>query len=218
MSVVLEAFNTKLHGAKILCQGVFLKNKYPPIMDAIQKLREPFKKKILITNAIFSLSKYLTLQYDATFQAKDGTDWTMIITYITYTSKPLLVVIEDIQIPDGFWGKVPKTTTIVHSVQQVQNVRPYDAIFFAPIELNSPFADYVYKQIQTVHNPNYSQGEHREILQEVRIANAGMAWTRVDEEQQGSIFWYDPVHNEGDSLSNKQMSELFGWLSEQFGR
>jgi len=45
-----------------------------------------------------------------------------------------------------------------------------------------------------------------------------MAWTKVDEEPSGSIFWYDPVSNQGDSLSNKQMSELFGWLSEQFSR
>jgi hypothetical protein len=213
----LEAFNTNLHGAKILCQGTFSKGK-PPIMDTVQKLREPFKKRILITNTAFSLGRYFTLQYDATFQAKDSTDWTMIVTYMTYTAKPLLVIVEDIQIPDGFWVKVPKTATVVHMLQQVQGVRPYDAIFFAPMEVNSPIADHTYKQIQSVYKPNYSIGEHKGILQEVRIANAGMAWTRVDEEASGSIFWYDPVHNQGDSLSNKQMSELFGWLSEQFGK
>ena len=60
--VQIDAFNTNLHGARILCQGPFSNGKYAPIMESIQKLREPFKKKILLTNTAFSLSKYLPLQ------------------------------------------------------------------------------------------------------------------------------------------------------------
>ena len=48
------------------------------------------------------------------------------------------------------------------------------------------------------------------------MAGAGICWTR--HEETGNIYWYDPVNNQGDSLSNKQMSELFVWLSEQFKR
>ena len=209
----LEAFNTNLHGTRILCQGPFPKNKYPPIMDAVEKLRDPFKKKVLITNATFSFGKMLNLKYDATFQAKDGTDWTMIVTYMTYISKPLLVVVEDVAIPDGLWAKVPKSTTVINNTSYiVQNIRPYDTIFFAPVE---DVGDHIYKQIQ-VHKQSYSQREHKDILHELRVANAAIVWTRVDDEASGSIYWYDPVSNQGDSLSNKQMSELFMWLSEQF--
>jgi hypothetical protein len=191
-------------------------------MESIQKLREPFKKKILLTRVAFSFSKYLPLQYDATFQVKDTHDWTLILTYITYAPKPLLVVAEDIQIPDGLWQKLNRTVTFVNiNSSYVVNIRPYDAIFFAPIEeLTTSYTEYVYKLLQSIYRHNYTQKEHKEVLQELRVAKAGIAWSRHEEDTQGgNIYWYDPVEsNQGDSLSNKQMSELFGWLSDQFKR
>jgi hypothetical protein len=219
-SIQIDAFNKNLHGCRILCQGPFLNNKYAPIMDSIQKLREPFKKKLLITRTAFSISKHLPLQYDATFQVKDMQDWTLILTYITYAPKPLLVVSEDIQIPDGLWQKLTRAITFVNITSTyVVNIRPYDAVFFSPIEeLATSYSEYVYKLLQSIYKANYTQKEHKEVLQELRIAGAGIAWTRFEEDtQNGNIYWYDPIaNNQGDSLSNKQMSELFRWLAEQF--
>jgi len=221
-TIQIDAFNTNLHGCRILCQGPFPNAKYPPIIESIQKLRDPFKKKILLTRAAFSLSKFMPLQYDAVFQVKDSQDWTLILTYITYAPKPLLVVAEDITIPDGLWQKLNRNTTFVNITTSYQlNIRPYDAIFFAAIEeFATSYAEYVLKILQSVYRSNYTQKEHKEILQELRVANAGICWSRHEEgAQNGSIYWYDPVqNNEGDSLSNKQMSELFGWLSDQFKR
>jgi len=190
-------------------------------MESIQKLREPFKKKILLTRAVFSLCQSIPLQYDASFQVKDTSDWTLILTYITYTPKPLLVVSEDIPIPDGLWQKLTKSTTFVNiSSSHVLNVRPYDAIFFASIEeLTISYAEYVFKVLQSVYKSSYTQKEHKEVLQELRVAGAGICWTRHEESgAAGNIYWYDAVNNQGDSLSNKQMSELFMWLSRQFNR
>ena len=209
--IKIDAFNTDLHGCRILCQGPF-PNKYPPIMESIQRLKEPFKKKMLLTKIPFSFCKYLPLQYDAAYQVKDTHDWTLILTYITYAPKPLLVVSEDIVIPEGLWQKVNKTITFVNITSSYVNIRPYDAIFFSPIEeLSTPYTDYVCKVLQSI-KPSYSQKEHKEVLQELRVAKAGICWSK----EESSMYWYDPVINQGDSLSNKQMSELFGWLSEQF--
>lgn len=221
-TVQIDSFNTNLHGCKILCQGPFPNNKYAPIMESIQKLREPFKKKILLTKTAFSLSKYMPLQYDAVFQVKDSQDWTLILTYITYAPKSLLVVAEDIIIPDGLWQKLNKTTTFVNITSSyVLNIRPYDAIFFAPIEeLATSYTDYVFKLLQSVYKASYSQKENKEVLQELRVANAGICWTKHEEDTSGgNIYWYDPVsNNQGDCLSNKQMSELFIWLADQFNK
>ena len=216
-SIHIEAFNTNIHGCRILCQGPF-SNKYPPIMEYVQKLREPFKKKILLTKSAFSFSKSLPLQYDAVFQVKDSNDWTLILTYITYSSKPLLVVTEEIGIPDGLWQKINKSTTIVNiNSSYMLNIKPYDTIFFSSMEDPSQsYTEYVLKLLQSVYKASYSQKEHKEILQELRVAGAGICWTR--HEETGNIYWYDPVNNQGDNLSNKQMSELFVWLSEQFKR
>jgi hypothetical protein len=189
-------------------------------MEYIQKLRDPFKKKILLTRAAFGLSKYLPLQYDAIFQVKDTQDWTLILTYITYAPKPFLVVAEEVPIPDVLWQRINRTVTFVNITSaSVVNIRPYDAIFFAPIEeLTTTYTEYVCRVLQIIYKASYSQKEHKEVLQELRVAQAGIAWTKHDEDVAGgSIYWYDPVQsNQGDSLSNKQMSELFAWLSSQF--
>jgi hypothetical protein len=190
-------------------------------MESIQKLREPFKKKILLTRGAFSLCQSIPLQYDASFQVKDTSDWTLILTHITYAPKPLLVVSEDVPIPEGLWQKLTKSTTFVNiSSSHVLNVRPYDAIFFASIEeLTISYAEYVFKVLQSIYKSSYTQKEHKEVLQELRVAGAGICWTRHEESGAGgSIYWYDAVNNQGDSLSNKQMSELFIWLSRQFNR
>lgn len=219
-SIQIDAFNTNLHGCKILCQGLFNSAKSAPIMESIEKLREPFKKKILITRTAFSFSKYLSLQYDAVFQIKDSMDWTLALTYITYSPKPLLIVVEDTPIPDGLWSKLNSTVTLVNiSHTPVQNLRPYDAIFFAPVEeTTSSYADLVFRILQQLYRANYSQKEYREIMQELRVAGAGIAWTRHNENSNGgSIYWYDPVsQQQGEGLSNKQIGELLGWLSQQF--
>lgn len=221
-TIQIDAFNTQLHGCKILCQGPFPNRKYAPIMEYIQKFRDPFKKRILITNTTFSFSKYLSLQYDAVFQVKELQDWSLILTYITYSPKPLLVVVEDIQIPAVLWNKINRSVTFVHiSSTPVQTLQPYDAIFFAAIEEpNSTFSEYVYKQLKMLYKTNYVYKEYKETIQELCVAGAGIAWTKQNEQaMSGNIYWYDPItNNEGESLSNKQMSELFGWLSGQFNK
>lgn len=238
--IEVEAFNVKLHGCKILCQGPFF-GKYPPILEAVEKLREPFKRRILIGRTPFSFSKALPLQYDATFQIKEtSADWSLILTYIAYAPKPLLAIAEDVEIPDAVWGKISAATTFVHIAQTpIRNIRVYDAVFFAPVggEMDAGAAgfgaggyadsvragsdrsaqpallaaDYVFRQIQMLYKGNYTQTEYKEIIAELRVAGAGLAYTG------GSMYWYDVVTSQGsEALSRKQLSELFSWLSIQF--
>jgi hypothetical protein len=218
-TIKIDAFNTNLHGCRLLCQGPFPKGQVPPIMESIQKLREPFKKKILLSHTAFSLSKYVPVQYDAVFQIKDGQDWTLALTYMTYAPKPLLVISEDLVIPDGLWQKLNRSMTFVNVTSSpIINVRAYDAIFFAPIQESSPYMEYVYKTLQAFYRNTYSTKEHKEIVNELRVAGAGIAWSKVDEESQGgNIFWYDPIsQNPGDKLTNAQLGELFSFLSNHF--
>lgn len=217
-TIKLDAFNTNLHGCRILCQGPFPKQ-YPPIMESIQKLREPFKKRILLSNTPFGISKYLPMAYDTVFHMKEAIDWTLLLTYITYAPKPLLVVSEDIVIPDGLWLKITRQTTFVNITSAtVLHVRSYDAIFFTPMEdVSNSYADYVFKLLQSLYRASYSPKEHREILQELRIAQAGLVWSKVDEESQGgSVCWYDPVSIQAaDRLTPNQMAEVLSVIAGQ---
>jgi hypothetical protein len=218
-TIQLESFQTSLHGARILytlptAPTVSL---YPPFMEWIQSLRDPFKKRISIRNSTFPLSKHFPLPYDATFHVKESMDWTLILTYITYAPKPLLVVVEDMSIPDGLWQKLTRATTVLHITSTpIVRLSPYDAIFFAPTEeLTTNYVEYTHRILQSIYRASYTLKEHKEILQEVRVAKAGLAWTKVDEERPtGAMYWYDPVAVQpGERLSSKQLSELFGWLA-----
>jgi hypothetical protein len=93
-TIQLEAFNVNLHGTKILCQGPWSDGKYPPILDSVKKLRDPFKRQVLVSRTPFSFSKALPLQYDATFQVKETADWSLILRYLAYTPTPTISIIE----------------------------------------------------------------------------------------------------------------------------
>jgi hypothetical protein len=188
-------------------------------MESIQKLREPFKKKILLSNTPFGISKYLPMAYDTVFHIKDSVDWTLLLTYITYAPKPLLVISEDMVIPEGLWPKLTRQTTFVNITSSLLlNARPYDAIFFASMEdVSSSYTEYMYKMLQTTYRASYSPKEHREILQELRVATAGLVWSRVGEEAQGgSVCWYDPVATQhGDKLTQNQIADILTVLASQ---
>jgi len=94
-------------------------------------------------------------------------------------------------------------------------VQAYDTIFFAPVDdLTNSYVDLILKTLVSVYKKTYTQKDLKEILQELRIAKAGLSWTKVGEE--GALYWYDPEVVTGESLSKKQLSELFQFLSVQF--
>jgi hypothetical protein len=207
-TVSLEHFSTPLRGGRILCYGAF--TKYPPIMEYIKDIRNPIKKMVLITNTVFGLNSYFPFHYDAVFQARDQNDWTMILTYITYVVKPALIVC-DVAVPEALWKKLGKDVTFIHlsGVIPMASIRAYDCIFFAEDAE-------VQRVLQIVYKASYSVHENKEILQELRVANAGLVWTRIDEAVAGALYWYDPVPKQAAALSKKQMGELFGWLAAEY--
>lgn len=221
-TIQLEAFNTDLHGGRILLHGTFPAGKTPPVMESVQRLRDPFKKKVLLTAAAFSFSKTFPFAYDAVFQAKDAQDWQLLLTYLTYAPKPLLVVAEDIPIPEGLWPKLNRSITFLH--QSTKPIHPnflkhYDAIFFAPTEETQGVAsDQTYKILQSVYRPHYTVSEHKEIMNEVRVAQAGIVWSKVNEPTSaGALYWYDVTeHRMEEKITNAQLADLFGWLARTF--
>jgi hypothetical protein len=216
----IEAFQTNLHGARILCQGPFPDGKQPPVLDAVTDRKQPFQKKVLLTYTPYSFSKAMPLHYDATFQVTSATDWSLALTYVVHAPKPLLLVAEDLpSIPDAVWSRLPRGITFIQFASTPQRqLRPYDAVFFAAIDdPATPYSDFTYRGLQLLMGPVGAK-EFREIVSELRVAAAGIAWSRVDEaNEKGALYWYDPVKyhiNEG--LSKKQLSELFTFLAGHF--
>lgn len=220
-TIQIDAFNTNLHSANILCQGPFHPNKYPPILESIEKLRDPFKKTVLLTSTPYSFGKGLPLRYDAIFHISDIQDWTHALTYCVHCPKPTLVVADDIEIPDAVWPRLTRGITFVHMAKTpIRNMKPYDCVFFAPIDdtTHSGFTEFVFRQLQHLYRASYSQKEYREIIQELKVASAGVAWSKYQEHNQtGAIYWYDAGPLQGiEPMSKKQLAELFQTLAYQF--
>ena len=216
----IEAFQTSLHGAKILCQGPFPPDRQPPILESITDRRQPFQKKVLLSLTPFSFSKSLTLSYDATFHIITASDWSLALTYIVHSPKPLLVVADDIPVPDAVWSRIPRTVTFVHLLSTpVRSPKLYDAVFFAAIQdSTSPYSEQTYRVLQNLLGALGTK-EYREIVNELRVATAGIAWSKIDESTEaGALYWYDPVKQQGaETLSKKQLADLFSWLAAHFG-
>jgi len=224
-TIQLEAFQTPLHGAKILYALPQRQSQsqsqshpqHPPWSEWLHRLREPFRKSLRLSTTLLPLSAIVST-YDATFHPKDGQDWTLILTYITYAPKPLLVVVEDLPIPDGLWQKLPPHTTLLHLTHgPIVRLQPYDAIFFAPMDDDHvTYRETTHRILQAAYRASYTLQQHKEIIQELRMAKAGLAWTRVDEKQNGALYWYDPVTVPRDAFPPHQLAELFQHLAEQF--
>ena len=214
-TIHLEAFQANLHGLKILCQGPFEKGVFPPVLEAIENIKIPFQRKVLLLGGDATpFARTFSLKYDATFHIGNTTDWSLALTYILHAPKDVLVVAEDIPIPDAVWSRLAKTITFLSVVKTpLKNVMPYDAVFFAPIEDFGTFyaSDTVYKAVLALTRKPYGPKEYRDILQELRVANAGLAWLKGTE----SLFWNDPVAETSEQLSTKQLAALFRWLSSQ---
>ena len=216
----IEAFQTSLHGARVLCQGPFPEGKHPPVLDAVTDKKQPFQKKVLLTHTPYSFSKALPLHYDATFQVASATDWSLALTYVVHAPKPLLVVAEDLPIiPDGVWPRLTRGITFVQFASAPQrSMRPYDAVFFAAIDdPATPYSDFTYRGLQALVGPVGAK-EYREIVSELRVAAAGIAWSKVDEmSEKGALYWYEPVRfHTAEGLSRKQLADLFSFLAGQF--
>ena len=77
LQVHLEAFQANLNGSRILLQGPFTTGKYPPVLDAIQNIREPFKRRLLLTSHADSISNTIKLSYEAIFRIQTTMDWSL---------------------------------------------------------------------------------------------------------------------------------------------
>ena len=233
--VQLEAFQANLHSGRILLQGPFEPGKYPPILEAIQNIREPFRRHILITSHPNNYTSTIKLSYETTFKISAPIDWSLALNYIQHLigqsgNTPLLIVVEDLEVPDGFWSKLSGQSriTVVHFTAHHIKIRPglaaiYDSIFVPfQSDLGAQATQHIFSILQGVFRATWNYAEFREILTEIRAAGAGLCWTRLGgggngaQGKSGNIFWYDPVHSiRTQQLDRDKIARILRWVAEE---
>lgn len=199
-SFQISSFDANLFDSKILCHAP---DSIPDIFTHVNNIREPFRKKILVCSS----SVIIKDDFNAVFHPRDTQDWSIVATAITYSSKPLLLVVEDIDIPDTLWKKIPpKGVTLVHIITKwkVGECSHYNTFFFTkPDDTN------IYPLLKQILGTEYQEEGHNQLVHELQKENAGIVV------HAGKLFW-----NENDTttqpFSKEQLSYLFKTLSKQF--
>ena len=235
IQINLEAFQANLNGARILLQGPF-QEKCPPILEAIQNIREPFKKRILLTSKPNGFTSTIQVPYDTYFRIITSLDWSLALNYINNligqtTCIPLLVVIDSLDVPDAFFAKIQNNTkiTVVHYIATPIKFKPslsliYDTIFFPfQIDVAAQQSQNIFNILQSFFRPSWTFQDFREIMTEIRTAGAGLCWSRYGTtaastgniaSKNGNIYWYDPVHTMRNIPVDKIMlADILRWIA-----
>jgi hypothetical protein len=233
LQINLEAFQANLNGSRILLQGPF-KDKCPPILDSIQNIREPFKRRILLTSRQNSFTHAIQLQYDTIFRITNQIDWSLSLNYVQHlvgqtSGVPLLLIIEDLDVPDAFYIKLKNNVkiTIIHYCSTPIKLKPnlgdlYNAVFFPfQFDFGTQQSQHILTVLQLLYRSGWTNAEFREIMAEIRVAGAGLCWSTVGGassgggwSKSGNIFWYDPVPTMRDYPMDKNMiAELLKWVA-----
>jgi hypothetical protein len=207
--MTIENFDTPLRGSKILqftlkgCQAA-------PIYEMAAAGGEPFARSILVAPArAVGAQQFFRTAWDAVFQIAVGAqqqqqqqqsnqDWSFVLTYISNSPKPACIFIEEgIEPPEVFIKRLPAQITLIVQKTLGTRISPiYDTVFFPPI--NEPISQEGNAVLGTLDILlAIRNDERRTWLKELRVAGAGLVWTRVGERtQSGSVYWYDPADTE----------------------
>lgn len=201
--VNLENFDTPLTAAHTVFYvegGPFAHPILPRTLDSILH-GEPYSRRVLITSTSSRCSSVFRCNWDAVFQPADQKEWTLILTYCSYAPRPLLVHVDDaVNPPDAFIQRLPQGTTITE-VRRLETVPDAptgpvraDAIFYAPVQdLTTADAAAIIRSLNVQVGSRDTEGK-KAYLRELRVARAGLAWTRIQEPtSHGATYWYDPA-------------------------
>jgi hypothetical protein len=107
--VNIEAFDENLFGKIILYQKHTHPEDYhrlPPIREKCNDLRVPYKRRLLISNIHNKHINNVFFDYDTIFYIQEMSDWSLVLTYIAHSPKPLFILIENVAIPNIVWTKL----------------------------------------------------------------------------------------------------------------
>lgn len=202
--IQIDAFDDTLFNSKILCH-VPSSDTMPDIFEYIKNIREPFSKKILICSS----SVIIKDDFNAVFHPRDIQDWSFVATFITHCLKPLLLVVEDIDIPETIWQKIGgKGITLVHIKSKLSSTdssyHHYNTFFFG-----NPEEPSLFPFLKNTLKNEYTSEEHAQLVKELCREHAGIVFHKH------SLYWYEPLRSH-QYFSKQQLTYIFKTLSTQF--
>jgi hypothetical protein len=199
----IEAFNDNLRGKRILQYIRGRNDAGTPVFETA------FARKVLVSTGSKPSHELLRTRWDVHYSISDPKEWILIVTYIANAPKPLCVLCEDgAELPDIVMKKVATIQGVTIVCQRLMTngiggLNNYDVLFFPPVDDIGGNESAIMLQALNALAP--SSEDRREWLKELRIAGAGLVWSR-----QSGISWYDPAET---ASSNRHSVEVIsGYL------
>ena len=205
----LENFDSPLENSKLL----FLFGREKELPGLFYQLLEPVKttSRVLIRSDKSEIPLFFKGGWNAVFSPVEGRDWSLVLTYCSYMSRPAIIVIEDgVIVPEAFIGKLSAITNLQiirtqHLIHGLTVPSWISAVYLPLIEeVASADADNVVELLGVLLGDRGRQGateQKKAWLRELRVARAALIWSRIGEATAvGAVYWIDP--SDGLELTN----------------
>jgi hypothetical protein len=197
-TINIEGLSTSLRGGKhLIIHGTNMK--MPDFADFLSG-GEPIQRYLLLTGRNGDMSAQFWFPWNGVLTLVDARDWNFALTYIANAPKPLFCLVDDsLTVPEAFLRRVPASVTLVHLIQPSPELATsmalphYDSVFISPIDdIGSKFYESALTCLQRVFK-RHGEYDMKEVLRELRVAGAGLVWTRIQESDPGgAVYWYEP--------------------------
>lgn len=202
----LENFDSPLENSKLL----FLFGRDKELPGLFYQLLEPVKtaSRVLIRSDKSEIPLFFKGSWNAVFSPAEGRDWSLVLTYCSYMSRPAIIVIEDgVIVPEAFIGKLGSASASASAKLQIVRVQhlihgltvpSWVSAVYLPLieEVTSADADNVVELLGVLLGDRGRQGateQKKAWLRELRVARAALIWSRIGEAtSHGSVYWIDP--------------------------
>ena len=197
-TINIEGLSTPLRGAKHLVLRA-PNMRMPDFADFLSG-GEPIQRYLLLTGRNGDMSANFWFPWNAVLTLVDGRDWNYALTYLANAPKPLFCLVDDsLTVPEAFLRRIPASVTFVQLAQPTAELATsmalphYDSVFLAPIDdIGSKFYESALTVLQRVFT-KHKDYDMKEVLRELRVAGAGIMWTRIQESDPGgAVYWYEP--------------------------
>lgn len=210
-TITLEAFESQLRGTSILW---YIPQKatpqYPPgFIDQIVTDDKPFSKKILIMSPNTPVGWRLIDDFDVIMRPTTGTDWSVLLSVLNNSAKPVLVIIAPYTYaPTALLQRLPQGITFV-SIKYLDesNTSPqtYQTVLLPQLSLD------LVPSISFLHhfgipNPSWNIST---VLKDLHGAGASIVASSIgDRLVQKQFYWYYTTNNQNSTWNLPQIQSI----------
>jgi hypothetical protein len=222
-TITLEAFEAQLRGTSVLwylaskaTSQTTYSPQYPPgFIDQVVTDAAPFQKKCLVISPQTPPGWRLIDDFDIIFRPVTTVDWSLLLTFLTNSAKPLLCILAPYVYPPAqLLQKLPTSITLVSLVFMDEpstnlHVGAYQSILLPPLSLDV-IPTISFPQHLGISNPTWNIIT---VLRDLHGAGASLVVSSAERQVQKQFYWFYTSNNQQHTWSLQQTQSILSALT-----